>query len=116
MKADRANKVVFSLYQIKRRAFWWRTPGIFRTDGFDMSLFSKPLTAVQGITMSCNSTYLNSVLVMPNQSALEHNGRTLPCSAMRELVCNSGELRPGQKPSSFGCVKTANISVSSCSE
>ena len=28
----------------------------------------------------------------------------------------SGELRPGSKPSSFAYVKTAKISVSSCSE
>ena len=29
---------------------------------------------------------------------------------------DTGELRPGSKPISFAYVKTANISVSSCSE
>ena len=29
---------------------------------------------------------------------------------------NSGELRPGSRPSSFAYVKTASISVPSCSE
>ena len=28
----------------------------------------------------------------------------------------SGEVRPGSKPSSFAYVKTANVSVSACSE
>ena len=41
----------------------------------------------------------------------EKGGRTA-----KGIKKNSGELRPGSKPSSFAYVKTANISVSLCSE